>query len=152
MVHQKIQLTAKGLQNLKLQISKLQKEIAKQDEFMNEALSLFGIHDEQYHERREHKMMLEDELNKLLEMSRSVQELESNNDPDTVALGSKVLLRNAGKEVEYQLVDENEANPNAHKLSASSPIGKSLLGHNAGEKVRVKTPAGYLELDLLKVY
>ena len=63
---------------------------------------------------------------------------------DRVALGSTVTLVDAGtaKTVTYELVIPDMADFSKGLVSVTSPIGKALVGHRAGEEVTIKTPAG----------
>jgi transcription elongation GreA/GreB family factor len=44
--------------------------------------------------------------------------------------------------VKYQLVEPNEANPLASKISIASPVGSAILGLKLGDEVKVRTPKG----------
>jgi len=55
----------------------------------------------------------------------------------TIRLGSKVLVEVDGQKDEFMIVGTLEANPLEGKISDMSPVGKSLLGHQAGETVIV---------------
>jgi len=70
-----------------------------------------------------------------------------------VAILSRVRLLNhtTGKEVEYTLVSENEANLKEGKLAIGTPIAKALLGHKRGERVEVIVPAGKLDFEILDI-
>jgi transcription elongation factor GreA len=72
---------------------------------------------------------------------------------DKVGLGSTVSLRHTGngEEVVYELVTPEEADPTVGRISPSSPIGKSLLGHEEGDTVEVKVPAGTKEYEIIKL-
>ena len=61
-----------------------------------------------------------------------------------VQIGSKVELTEttSNKKVNYQLVEPNEANPLASKISIVSPVGSAILGQKLGDEVKVKTPRG----------
>lgn len=65
-------------------------------------------------------------------------------DENRVHIGSKVELTetSSNKTVKYQLVEPNEANPLASKISIVSPVGSAILGHKLGDEVKVKTPRG----------
>ena len=65
-------------------------------------------------------------------------------DASRVHIGSKVELTETSSEktVKYQLVEPNEANPLASKISIVSPVGSAILGHKLGDEVKVKTPRG----------
>ncbi len=69
-----------------------------------------------------------------------------------VTIGSLVTIKE-GRSVseKYLLVDINEANSRVGNISNESPIGKSLMGRRAGDKVTVKTPGGTITFKILKV-
>jgi transcription elongation factor GreA len=70
-----------------------------------------------------------------------------------VGLGSTVSLRetSTGEEVVYDIVTPEEADPTQGRISPSSPIGRSLLGHEEGEVIEVKVPSGTREYEILKL-
>jgi transcription elongation factor GreA len=71
---------------------------------------------------------------------------------DKVGLGSFVTLRETGGDtVVYEIVTPEEADPTAGRISPSSPIGKCLLNHEAGDTVEVKVPSGTREYELVKL-
>jgi len=72
---------------------------------------------------------------------------------DKVGLGSTVSLRHTsnGEEVVYEIVTPEEADPTVGRISPSSPIGKSLLGHEEGDTVEVRVPAGTKEYEIVKL-
>jgi len=65
-------------------------------------------------------------------------------DSSRVHIGSKIELTDTttNKAIKYQLVEPNEANPLAAKISIVSPVGSAILGHRLGDEVKVKTPRG----------
>ena len=56
-----------------------------------------------------------------------------------------------GESVTYQIVGEDEADIKAGKLSISSPIGRALIGKEAGDSVEVQTPGGVKRYEILDV-
>jgi transcription elongation factor GreA len=72
---------------------------------------------------------------------------------DKVGLGSTVSLRQtgSGEPVVYEIVTPEEADPTLGRISPSSPIGKSLLGHEAGDTVEVVVPSGTKEYEITKL-
>jgi transcription elongation factor GreA len=72
---------------------------------------------------------------------------------DRAAYGSRVKLvdMKSQSEIEYTLVTAEEADAENGKISTSSPIGRALLGHQAGDEVRVQTPAGIKEFEILNL-
>lgn len=72
---------------------------------------------------------------------------EENIDTSKVSILTKVTLTNLGtkKRVTYQIVSEKEADLKLGKISASSPIGKGLLGKTVGESTEIKVPSGTIK-------
>lgn len=72
---------------------------------------------------------------------------------DKVYIGAIVHLRDldSGEEFKYMMVSAEEANYEENKISIFSPIGKTLMGHKAGEKIDIKVPAGMLKYEILKI-
>jgi len=70
-----------------------------------------------------------------------------------VGLGSKVVVLDTKRdeEIQYQLVTTEEAAPGEGKISTTSPIGRALLGKEEGDVVKVQSPGGVKELEILKL-
>ncbi|OZC03163.1 transcription elongation factor GreA [Rubricoccus marinus] len=78
---------------------------------------------------------------------------ESSVDTSKARILSKVKVRNkkAKREMVYTLVSAEEADLKEQKISVDSPIGKALLGKALGDTVRVKVPAGFVELEIVDI-
>jgi transcription elongation factor GreA len=72
---------------------------------------------------------------------------------DKVGLGSTVSLRHTGngEEIVYEIVTPEESDPSVGRISPSSPIGRCLLNHEAGETVEVRVPSGTKEYEIVKL-
>src|SRR5215831_14728477 len=70
-----------------------------------------------------------------------------------VGLGSTVVVMDTKRdeEVTYRLVTSEEADAANGKISTTSPIGRALLGKEEGDTVRVLSPGGQKELEILKL-
>jgi len=70
-----------------------------------------------------------------------------------VGLGSTVVVLDTKteEEVTYHLVTSEEAAPAEGKVSTTSPIGRSMLGKEVGDVVKVMSPGGVRELEILKL-
>ena len=51
----------------------------------------------------------------------------------------------------FQIVGESEADFSKGLLSASTPIGKALIGHAKGETVEAKVPNGIMKFKILDI-
>ena len=78
---------------------------------------------------------------------------ESKLSTDTVQLLSKVTVENvaAKMKMQFQIVGESEADFSKGLLSASTPIGKALIGHAKGEVVEAKVPSGIMKFKILDI-
>ncbi|MCX5781141.1 MAG: transcription elongation factor GreA [Elusimicrobia bacterium] len=77
---------------------------------------------------------------------------EQNLDSSKVYIGVKVNLKDQdGDEYEYTIVDAEEANLSENKISIQSPLAQGLLGHEKGDKVKVKLPVGEMVYQILDI-
>ena len=72
---------------------------------------------------------------------------------DAVAFGSIVTVYDVQKEteIEYKLVTGEESDLSKGLISTTSPIGRGLLGKRVGDTVKIQTPAGVKELEILRL-
>lgn len=68
-----------------------------------------------------------------------------------VGFGSKVVVENNGKQMEFMLVGSQESDPMKKKLSDKSPIGKKVLGKKVGDEFELETAGGEMSYKILKV-
>lgn len=61
-----------------------------------------------------------------------------------------VLERNSNARSEYTIVHPAEVDPDAGKISLSSPVGRALQDRSAGEEVTVTVPSGEKKLFIEK--
>lgn len=70
-----------------------------------------------------------------------------------VAYGSRVTvedLEDGGSQV-YEIVFPEEVNPNAGRISLSSPIGRALMSKEVGDEVEVQTPGGKRAYQIMEL-
>ncbi|MFU8826678.1 MAG: transcription elongation factor GreA [Brevefilum sp.] len=78
--------------------------------------------------------------------------IEESAQTDNIQVGSKVKVQEAGLDPEeYVIVGAAEADPRLGRISNESPLGKALLNHKAGDKVKVEAPGGEFEIEVLSV-
>ena len=105
----------------------------------------------EYDAAKEAQGMLESKI-KQLEVAVSNAKIVDTSTIDTskVTILTKVTITNLAtkKTVTYQLVGEKEADLKAGKISASSPIGKGLIGKKIGETAEVQAPNGVMKFSV----
>jgi transcription elongation factor GreA len=71
---------------------------------------------------------------------------------DRAGFGSTVHLRGEnGETVVYQLVMPEESDFEKGMISTSSPIGRAILNKEEGDEIKVVTPAGARQFELIKL-
>lgn len=105
----------------------------------------------EYDAAKEAQGMLESKI-KQLEVAVSNAKIVDTTTIDTskVTILTRVTITNQAtkKTVTYQLVGEKEADLKLGKISASSPIGKGLIGKKIGEIVEVQAPNGVMKFSI----
>jgi len=108
----------------------------------------------EYDAAKDAQGLLEARIAKMDETIRSSRIVdESIIDTSKVFILSKVKVKNLNikKEFLYTLVAAEEADFPAGKISIQSPIGAALVGHEVGDVVEVKVPAGSIKLEILSI-
>ena len=108
----------------------------------------------EYDAAKEAQGLMELRISKLEDTLSRARVIEGSDLPnDKVYILSLVKLKDlkSGEVIEYRLVAQEEANFEKNKISVSSPIGKGLIGKVAGEVVKIKVPAGFLEYKILEI-
>jgi len=77
----------------------------------------------------------------------------SNLTPTQVRLHSRVMVLNldTSQTMEFRLVSPVEADASRGDLSASSPLGRALLGRAPGEEVHLETPSGPRKYQIIEI-
>jgi len=102
----------------------------------------------EYDAAKEAQGMLEAKIKQLESIIANSKILDTSTiDTSKVTILTKVTITNLAtkKTVTYKLVGEKEADLKAGKISASSPIGKGLIGKVIGEVAEVHAPNGILK-------
>jgi transcription elongation factor GreA len=72
--------------------------------------------------------------------------------PDRAGFGSTLhVVESTGERLTFQLVMPEEADAARGLISTTSPIGRALLGKEEGDSVRVITPGGTREFEIVKL-
>src|ERR1043166_2587153 len=77
----------------------------------------------------------------------------SNIPRDRSGYGSRIVVIDTLRDVriEYRLVSSEEADVEKGRISTTSPIGRALLNRKVGDKVKVATPAGSKEFEVVEL-
>ena len=108
----------------------------------------------EYDAAKEAQGLLESRIAKLENDVANSRVLDkSETDTSSVHLLTKVTIKNMenGMEMTYAIVSETEADLAAKKISATSPIGKGLLGKSIGEIADIDVPNGIMHFEIIKI-
>ena len=92
-----------------------------------------------------------DELEKILKNAEVIVEDEVDLDEINIGCQVKILDIEMNQELDYKIVGSTEANSLKGKISNESPVGRALIGAKTGDIVRVETPGGELEYQVLEI-
>lgn len=151
-----VYLTKEGLEKLEAELEYLltvrRKEVADQ---IAEAKAEGDISENAgYDEAKNAQAFLEGRIRELENKIRNAEIIDESDMPaNIVALGRTVVVQEVGTDLEetYAIVGSVEVDPKNGRISNESPMGKSLLGKRAGDKVTVKTPAGEIDFKVLRI-
>jgi transcription elongation factor GreA len=107
----------------------------------------------EYHAAKERQGFVNARLNQLKQRMAEMSMVDFSKIPhDRVGLGSRVVLLDVKKdeEITYNLVTSEEADAANGRISTNSPIGRGLLGKEAGDVVKIQIPGGLKEFEILK--
>ncbi len=141
-----IRLTQSGYNEMKKQLSQLQNERVRIVEDIQRAAADGDVRENAPLEAaREAQGMAVGKIQEIEATLKVAVIIDAKNeDRDQGHIGSKFELTDttSTKIYKYQLVEPNEANPLASKISILSPVGSAILGHKLGDEIKVKTPRG----------
>jgi len=108
----------------------------------------------EYKYAKERQSFVSTRLAQLHKRMADLSMLNLNNLPkDRAAYGSRIVVLDVakGSEIEYKLVTVEEADAPKGLISTSSPIGRALLGKKVGDEVKVTTPAGVKDYEVVRL-
>ena len=107
----------------------------------------------EYHAAKDEQGHKEAEIRKIRSMLENAEIIKSDDKSSTVKPGKLVTIRHEGDDdaETYLLGLREEDGGDFDVLTPDSPMGKALVGHNAGDKVVAQVPAGELKIEIVEV-
>jgi transcription elongation factor GreA len=108
----------------------------------------------EYHAAKERQGLVNARLNQLNGRLREISMIDMTKLPrDKVGLCSEVIVLDVDKDikVKYTLVTSEEVDVAKGLISTSSPIGRSLLGKQVGDEVRIQIPGGLRVMEIVEL-
>ena len=107
----------------------------------------------EYHAAKERQTYVQARISMLQKRMSDIQLINLDKIPHgKAAFGSTVHLReDTGSDVVFQLVMPEDADVDKGMISTSSPIGRAIVGKQAGDEVLVVTPNGKRSFEITKL-
>ena len=145
MAEQKTIYTKEGFQKLIDELEYL-KTVRRQEikEQLKEARSFGDLSENsEYDEARDQQAKCEARISELEYMIKNaIVMTEEEASKKVISIGSTVVIKHKdGTQKKYYIVGSNEVDPLHGKISDLSPIGRALIGHEAGDIVYVRARA-----------
>jgi transcription elongation factor GreA len=108
----------------------------------------------EYHAAKERQGIVNARLNQLNGRLREISMIDMTKLPrDRAGLCSEVVVLDVDKDVKvkYTLVTSEEVDVAKGLISTSSPIGRSLLGKQVGDEVRIQIPGGVRVMEIVEL-
>jgi transcription elongation factor GreA len=110
------------------------------------------IEDAEYEAAKNEQAFVEGRIQELEMLLANARVIEETGKMEVIQVGATVTIQEEGNDPEiYTIVGPAEANPRAGRISNESPLGKALMDHRAGDRVRVDAPAGPFFVRIMKV-
>ena len=153
---ERIPITREGLEKVRTELNRLESVEKPQNIRAIEEARGHGDLSEnaEYHAAKERQSFLEGKINELKAIIGKSEVLEVESGPtDRIVFGRTVRLYNlqTDEEITYQLLGPYESDPENGKISVTSPLGQALIGKEAGDEIRVTTPGGVQEFEILEI-
>ncbi|WP_411747274.1 transcription elongation factor GreA [Psychrobacillus psychrotolerans] len=104
----------------------------------------------EYDSAKEDQAFVEGRISTLESMIRNSVMIEGEGNNDIVTLGKTVTFVEIpdGDEETYTIVGSAEADPIEGLISNDSPIAKGLIGKTTGDRVKILTPGGEMDVEI----
>jgi transcription elongation factor GreA len=154
---ERIPITRAGLDKLREELTHMERVLRPANiRAIEEARSHGDLSENaEYHAAKERQSFIEGRINELRASIGRAEVIEVDKGPrDRAVFGRTVRLYDVQteEEIEYQLLGPYESEPEKGKISVSSPIGQALVGSKVGDEIRVRTPKGIQEFEILGIY
>ncbi|HIF11218.1 MAG TPA: transcription elongation factor GreA [Sneathiellales bacterium] len=153
---EKVPITSEGFRNLEVELRQLKtKERPSVIQAIAEAREHGDLSENaEYHAAKEKQGFIETRIIDLEDKISRADVIDvSQMSGGTIKFGATISLvdEDTDEESEYRIVGEEEAEIRDGKLSFASPLARSLIGKEVGDRVEVTTPKGSKAYEILKV-
>jgi len=107
----------------------------------------------EYHAAKERQRLVESRISMLQKRVGEIALINIDRIPtDRAGFGSRVhVIESTGEKMVYQLVMPEDADAAKGLISTTSPIGRAFLNKEPGDTVKVVTPGGSRQFEIVKL-
>lgn len=107
----------------------------------------------EYDAAKEEQAQVEAEISEMEDILLTCQVIKEKSSDGTINIGSSVKLYDEefDEELTYKILGSTESDPANGIISNNSPVGSALIGHKAGEVIRIKHDGGDIVYKILEV-
>jgi len=107
----------------------------------------------EYHAAKERQRLVESRISMLQKRVAEIALINVDRIPkDRAGFGSTLhVIESNGEKLVFQLVMPEDADASKGMISTTSPIGRAFLNREAGDTVKVTTPGGPREFEIVKL-
>ena len=107
----------------------------------------------EYHAAKERQRLVESRISMLQKRASEIALLNIDRIPtDRAGFGSTLhVVESTGERLVFQLVMPDDADATKGLISTTSPIGRAFLNKEEGDTVKVATPGGSREFEIIKL-
>ncbi|MEE8349228.1 MAG: transcription elongation factor GreA [Acidobacteriota bacterium] len=139
---------------LETEIKKLERELKDElPKALTKAIELGDLSENaEYQTAKERQSLVQAQLSYLHTRLAKLSLVDLSKIPtDKISYGSTVVLADldSDRKVTYRLVSSEESDVSKGLISTVSPIGKSLMGHEDGDSVEIRTPGGVKNYEIV---
>jgi len=106
----------------------------------------------EYHDAKDRQATNEKRIITLEDTLKNSVVIQQQSGGSVIDLGVTFLVEREGKEMTFQVVGSNEANPLEGKISNESPMGEAFIGAHVGESIIVDTPSGAAQYTVKSIH
>ena len=152
----RVPITKNGYDKLKSELQRLQKEERPSViKAIEEARGHGDISENaEYESAKEKQAIIEGKIQELTQRVGHSQIIDLPQNVDGKAVfGCVVIVEDleTGEVSSYRLVGPYEADVQEGTISVTSPIGKALIGREQGDEIKVQTPKGIRNFEILEI-
>ena len=147
-------MKARLIKRFEVEIVQLERELTQElPKEIQRARELGDLRENaEYQAAKERQRFVQARVSMLRQRVSEIQLMNLDRIPaDRAGFGSKLTLIERDRELVYELVMPEDADPDRGFISVASPIGRALVGKEEGDEVAVPTPAGVRTFAIVKL-